>query len=196
MVAAVLSVPVLAIVLALGISARTAPGGAVPASAPPSAGVIGSGPILGGPTPVASSSPTASPIATRPKAWVSEARILLEADSELLAIRDRLSRIVGDRPSNSSEIAKQLRAMNPTLTRTLSLLGSMESNGAPADLVADVRAAHTGALEASLDTLTASPANTAAYASGAKDVISFLRQLEVQMARIKTAAGLPPDPSP
>lgn len=192
------SVAVLAFVLTLG-TGTAEPGGTVISSAPPSDGLIGGAPT-GSPTPDPVMSPTATAIATAtatgPEAWAPQARVLLEADGQLLEIRDRLASAAGVRPINTTEIARQLRAMNPKLIVTLRLLDGMAANGAPTDLVTAVQAAHSTALDASLETLTASLLSTATYEAGAAEVIGSLSDLEALMARIEGEAGLGPVSSP
>jgi hypothetical protein len=86
--------------------------------------------------------------------------------------------------------------MNPTLSVTLRLLDGMAADGAPADLITDLRAAHSTALDASLQTLTASLLSTATYEAGAADVIVALSDLEGLMARVEGEAGFRPVSSP
>ena len=199
MMAGLLSVPVLAVVLAIALASGTGPdgtppggvlGSAPPSSAPPSDVLIGASP-----TPGPSTEPRSSPTPTARPAWAPEARVLLEADTELLAMRDRLSDIAAARPVNTNEIAKQLRVMNQPLTAMLRLVDAMEAKGAPADLVADVRAAYATALDASLEALTASLSSRSAYLAGAADVIASL-DVEALMARVESKAGLRPVGSP
>jgi hypothetical protein len=195
MIAGLLSVPV-AIVLAIVLTIWTRPPdtqpGAAPDTLPPSGGLIGGSPTAD-PSPDPFSSPSSnvpSPSASGSPAWAPGARVMLEADRELLAIRDRLSSIARARPSRTSEIAGQLRVLNPALIVALRLLDGMAANGAPADLVADVRAMYSTTLAASLGTLTASQSDAPAYQAGAKDVIASLADLEALMARVEKEAGL------
>jgi hypothetical protein len=195
MMAAALSVPVLAIALGLGTGALRIPSWVViPSLTPPDIG-------FGGPTP--SGQPSASPSPTTPSAaptartaWASEARVLLQADAGLMKVRDRLSTILADSPIDTSKVSRQLRAMNTTLSATFRLIDALESNGAPAKLIADVRAAHAAALRASLETLAGSLRNTAFYKAGTRDVIAALDDLEATMARLERAAEARPSPSP
>ena len=196
MMAGLLSVPVLAVVLAIALAAGTGPEdpprGGVVGSAPPSDGLIGASPTAGPTTTGALPSPTA----TGRVAWAPEARVLLQADEDMLAMRDRLSKVAEARPVNTNEIAKQMRAMNPALTSMLRLVDAMEAKGAPADLVADVRAAYATALDASLDALTASLSSRSAYLTGAANVVASLSDLETLMARVEQEAGSRPAASP
>jgi len=191
MVAGLLSLPV-AIVVAIVLTTGTRPPDRQPeptlGSLPPSGGPIG-----GSPTPSSVSSPSSnvsSPSASASPTWAPAARVLLEADRELLAIRDRLASLARARPTRTSEIAGQLRVLNPALIVALRLLDGTAANGAPADLVADVRAMHSTTLAASLGTLTASQSDAPAYEAGAKDVIASLADLEAIMARVEKEAGL------
>jgi hypothetical protein len=191
MVAGLLSVPV-AIILAIVLTTGTRPPDTQPGA------TIGTLPPAGGsptphPSPDPLSSPSSnvsSPSASGSPAWAPGARVLLEADRELLAMRDRLSSIARARPSRTSEIAGQLRVLNPALIVALRLLDGMAANGAPADLVADVRAMYSTTLATSLGTLTASQSDAPAYQAGAKDVIASLADLEALMARVEKEAGL------
>lgn len=198
MIAAALSIPVLALalVLAPGLSALRLPSAAVTPSAVPSVAQSSVGPIASGQS--ASIPPSAPPTvaATEPSSWAPEARVLLQADERLLAVRDRLSAIRAASPINTSEIARQLRSMNATLTATARLIDALASKGAPSDLVADLRAIHTNAFEASVETLAASLPNTAAYRTGSARVIAALDDLEAIMPRVEKAAGSLPSPSP
>ena len=195
MMAAALSVPVLAVALALGTGVLRIPSWAVlPALPPPDVGIGGA---------TASGQPSASPSPTTPSAaptdataWASEARTLLQADAGLIKVRDRLSTIVARSPIDTSKVSRQLRAMNTTLAATFRLIDALESNGAPAKLIADVRAAHAAALQASLETLAGSLRNTAFYKAGTGDVIAALDDLEATMARLQRAAEARPSPSP
>jgi hypothetical protein len=201
MVAGLLSVPVaigLAIVLTTAPRPPDTQPGPTLGTLPSSGGLIGGSPTAH-PSPDPLSSPgsnRSSPSAGGSPAWAPGARVMLEADRELLAMRDRLSSIARARPSRTSEIAGQLRVLNPALIVALRLLDGMAANGAPADLVADVRAMYSTTLEASLGTLTASQSDAPAYEAGAKEVIASLANLEDLMARVEKEAGLPRvDPS-
>jgi len=189
MIAGLLSVPVaivLAIVLTTGARPPdTQPGGAL-GSLPPSGGLSG-----GSPTADTSPDPLSSPSVSGNPAWASGARVLLEADRELLAMRTRLSSIAGARPTRTSEIVGQLRVLNPALIVALRLIDGMAANGAPADLVADVRAMHSTTLTASLEALTASQSDARSYQAGAKNVIESMADLEALMGRVENEAGLP-----
>lgn len=190
-VAGLLSVVVVVITLPFLGQALNTPLGAIPGVPRPSDGVIGGGPTASA-SPVArpSASATATATATGSEAWASEARVLVRAAAGLIELRDGLSRVAAERPSRAADIARQLRAMNPSLSATLDLVEAMETKGAPSDLVEDVRKALSTALEASLETLRASLPNTAAYRDGAADVIASLEPLEALMARVKKEAGL------
>ena len=195
MMAGLLSVPVLAVVLAIALASGPGPGdpprGGGVGSAPPSDGLTGASPTAG---PTTGTLP--SPTATGRVAWAPEARVLLQADEGMVAMRDRLSKVAEARPVNTNEIAKQLRAMNPALTAMLRLVDAMDAKGAPADLVADVRAAYATALDASLDALTASLSSPSAYLAGAANVVASLGDLETLMARVEREAATPPVASP
>ena len=189
MVAGLLSVPVtivLAIVLTTGTRPPDAQPGATLGNLPPSGGLIG-----GSPTADTSPDPLSSPSASGGPAWAPGARVLLEADRELLAMRVRLSSLAETRPTRTSEIVGQLRVLNPALIVALRLIDGMAANGAPADLVADVRAMHSTTLAASLEALTASQSDARAYQAGAKNVIESMADLEALMARVENEAGLP-----
>lgn len=195
MIAGALSIPVLAVALALGTGTLRIPSLAIfPPVPPPEVGVGGA---------TASAQPSASPSPTAPSAaptdanaWASEARVLLQADAGLIKVRDRLSAILADSPIDTSKVSRQLRAMNTTLSATFRLIDALESNGAPAKLIANVRAVHAAALQASLETLAGSLRNTAFYKAGTRDVIAALDDLEATMARLERAAESRPSPSP
>jgi hypothetical protein len=178
MIAGGLSVPVLAIALAVAMGAVRVPSFALNLPAAPSQAPIIAGPTASFLEPSSSpAQPTASATATDAAAWSPEARTLLRADSGLLAIRDRLSKILRDPPTDTSKISRQLRSMNTTLTATFRFIDALASKGAPADLVADVRAVHAATLQASLETLGGSLQNTAFYKAGTGDVIAALDDL-------------------
>jgi hypothetical protein len=194
MIAGLLSVPV-AIGLFIALTTGTLPPDTEPGAAlgtlAPTGGLIGASP-----TAESSHGPLVSPSANRSAAWAPGARVLLEADRELLAIRERLSAIATARPPSTSEIAGQLRILNPALIVALRLVDGMAVNGAPADLVADVRAMHSKALDASLGTLSGSQSDARSYQAGAKEVIASLGDLEALIARVEKEAGLPADATP
>ena len=169
-VAGLLSIVVVAVTLPFLLQALNTPMGAIFPAPVPSASVAGVAPSASsspGARPSATSSAIAS--ATGPEAWASEARVLVRAAAGLIELRDGLSRIADERPRRAADIARQLRAMNPSLGATLELVEGMEANGAPSDLVERVRKPLTTALEASLDTLRASLPNREAYRAGAAD---------------------------
>ncbi len=193
-VASLLSVIVVALALPFLMQALTAPVETSPGAPIPSAAVIGAAPTASAsPTvqPSASALATATATATGSEAWISDARVLVQAAAGLIELRDGMMRIAEARPSRAADIARQLRAMNPSLTATLELLAGMETNGAPSDLVEAVRKPLSSALETSQETLRASLPNAEAYRSGAADVIAALKPLEALVARVQNEAGLP-----
>lgn len=192
-VAGLLSVVVVAVTLPFLLQALNAPVGAIPTAPPPSDAVIGGGPTASASPavqPSSSATATATATATGSEAWASEARVLVRAAAGLVELRDGLMRIAEERPSRAADIARQLRAMNPSLSATLELVDAMETNGAPSALVEAVRKPLSTALETSLETLRASLPNAAAYRAGAADVITSMEPLEALMARVEKEAGL------
>ena len=196
-VAGLLSVVVVAVTLPFLLQALNTPVGAIPTAPPPSDAVIGVAPTASASPAVqpsasatASATATATASATGSGAWASEARRLVQAAEGLIELRDGLARIAAERPSRAAEIARQLRAMNPSLSATLELVDAMETNGAPSALVEAVRKPLSTALETSLETLRASLPNADAYREGAADVIASLESLEALMARLAKEAGL------
>ena len=190
-VAGLLSIVVVAVTLPFLLQALNTPMGAIFPAPAPSASVAGVAPSASSSPaaqPSASGSPTAT--ATGPEAWASEARVLVRAGAGLVVLRDDLARIVDERPSRAADIARQLRAMNPSLSGTLEHVEGMEANGAPSDLVEDVRKPLSSALAASQEALRASLPNREAYRRGAAAVIKALEDLEALMARVDKEAGL------
>ena len=191
--AGVLSVVVAAIALPFLLQALNTPLGATSTAPAPSASVAGvipppsASPVV---QPSASGSAIPTPTATGPEAWASEARVLVQASAGLIAQRDDLSRIAAERPFRAADVARQLRAMNPSLTATLEHVDGMEANGAPSDLVEDVRKPLSTALAASQEALRASLPNREAYRDGAADVIKALAKFEALTARVEKAARL------
>jgi len=190
-VAGLLSIVVVAVTLPFLLQALNTPMGAIFPAPAPSASVAGVAPSASSSPaaqPSASGSPTAT--ATGPEAWASEARVLVRAGAGLVVLRDDLARIVDERPSRAADIARQLRVMNPSLSGTLEHVEGMEANGAPSDLVEDVRKPLSSALAASQEALRASLPNREAYRRGAAAVIKALEDLEALMARVDKEAGL------
>lgn len=187
------SVVVLAFVLTSG-SGTGEPNATHPSSAPPSDGLIGGGPVASATSPAVD--PSASATATGSETWTSEARVLLQGATNLAELRDSLARTAAERPGRAADIARQLRALNPSLSATLDLVEAMETKGAPPELVAEVRNVLSTALARSLETLRASLPNVAAYRTGAAEVIGSLSDLEALMARVEGEAGLGPVSSP
>ncbi len=194
-VAGLLSVVVVAVTLPFLLQALNTPMGSILPAPAPSASVAGVAPSASS-SPVArpsasgSALPAATATATGAEAWASEARVLVQAASGLIELRDDLARIVDARPSRAADIARQLRAMNPSLSATLEHLEGMESNGAPSDLVLDVRKPISRALAASQEALRASLPNREAYRAGAAEVLEALENVEALMARVEKEAGL------
>ena len=192
-VAGLLSIVVVAVTLPFLLQALNTPMGAIFPAPAPSASVAGVAPGASsspGAQPSASGSATATATAAGPEAWASEARVLVQAGAGLVVLRDDLARIVDERPSRAADIARQLRAMNPSLSGTLEHVEGMEANGAPSDLVEDVRKPLSRALAASQEALRASLPNREAYRRGAAAVIKALEDLEALMARVDKEAGL------
>ena len=191
-VAGLLSIVVVAVTLPFLLQALNTPMGAIFTAPAPSASVAGVAPAASsspgaGPS---SGSATATATATGPEAWASEARVLVQAGAGLVVLRDDLARIVDERPSRAADIARRLRTMNPSLSATLEHVEGMEANGAPSDLVEDVRKPLSRALAASQEALRASLPNREAYRRGAAAVIKALENLEALMARVDKEAGL------
>ncbi len=135
--------------------------------------------------PAATSSSSATPSSP---AWASIARSLVDADVRLIVARDRLADLVGSQTVQTSDIARELRSINPTLSLTVDLVAGLDDAGAPPLLVADLRTAHGDALDASLATLQASLSNPAAYEAGARKVVAALADLEALGASLSDAA--------
>lgn len=184
-VAAMLSVLVGVIAVLALVGAN--PGAAPPEPTPSSVIDASSEPS---PDPGASARPSPSP-----PPWASAARVLLEVGDRLMDERDRLAEALDTAGTTPGEIARDLRALNTTLTAALRQVDGLEAEGAPGDLVADLRSMHEDAMATSLETLGASLQNADAYRTGASKVVAILAELESLMARTATDAGLP-SPTP
>lgn len=186
-VAAVISVLVIA-VFGLVLSSR-GPGGS-PSPTDPT------------PTPLSTSTPSQTPsaaLSTSPvpspgpssAAWAAQATAVLEAAERLDAVRDRLTTALAATPVSANAIARELRAMNTTLTGALDAIGAMAANGAPGALVDDLRTAHEATLAVSLETLQASVQNVPAYQAGGTESVALLDTISALAERVRTQAGLP-----
>lgn len=137
-------------------------------------------------------SPSTSPSPGRtPAPWAAQATALLGAEERLAAIRDRLVATMAESPLSANAIARELRAMNTTLTGALDAIQAMAASGAPAALVDDLRAAHEASLAVSLETLQASVQNVPAYQAGGTRIVSLLDAISALAVRVRTEAGLP-----
>jgi hypothetical protein len=179
-------------------------GGASPPSvgspAPDGSDVVAPSVVAGSSAPgPAVSAPAASPAVTLPPtsaAWAGDARILLQADARLTAAREQLRAAVAAQPISTAAIRRELSSINATLTAVAPILRALEADGAPPDLVGDIRAVHQAALGTNLATLDASLQDAAAYRAGATTVADILDALDPLMARLANEAGLPlPSPS-
>lgn len=186
-VAGLASVVALALIAAFAIRPATtgspSPTATVPASVVPS-DVAPTSTIASTPTPLASAGRTAS-------AWAAQATVLLGAEQRLAAIRERLVTALATVPPSTTGVARELRAMNTTLTGALDAIASMESSGAPSGLIDDLRTSHEAALTVSLETLQASVQNAPAYQSGGAEVVTLLDEIAILASRVRAEAGLP-----
>ncbi|MGK2850808.1 MAG: hypothetical protein ACSLFN_07865 [Candidatus Limnocylindrales bacterium] len=155
----------------------SAPTSLAPSDAPPTA-------VNGSPTTRASPDRTAA-------SWAAQATVLMGAEQRLAEIRARLATALAEVPPSTTAIARELRAMNTTLTGALDAIASMASNGAPSALVDDLRSAHEAALGVSLETLQASVQNAPAYQAGAAEVVADLDEISILARRARAEAGLP-----
>jgi hypothetical protein len=176
-----------------GADATSPPASPSPSASPTSSSAVGPGsprPTLPttGPTPT----PTPTPVST-PIAWASEVVGLTAADQSILEVRDRL-RSTDELPT--SEIAARLRAMNSSLQFALTVVERLERAGAPPEVVDPIRSAHIVLLDANLETAGVSVQDRRAHVTGAARAVELANALEVELARLRAAAGLPPLASP
>lgn len=159
------------------------PGPTSRASTGPS-GIPSSTPIVESPTASLSAGVTAS-------TWAAQATVLLGAEERLASIRERLVAALATVPRSTTDVARELRTMNTTLTGALDAIAAMESSGAPSGLVDDLQAAHEAALAVSLETLQASVQNAPAYQAGGEEVVAVLEEVALLAQRVRAESGLP-----
>jgi len=183
-IAAGLSATILLIVALVVFSmSRPAPGAVIRETAPPGAsGTSGSMPTASaGTTPEASAAPPGAIAA------------LLDTNEQILRAREDLAAAVGGDDPGATHIARILRALNPLLTAAETQAESTVAAIAP-DVSESLAQTYRSAHAASVATLRSSTTVTAAYVSGASEVIDALEPLLALTSDLaEIAGGVPAD---
>jgi len=135
-------------------------------------------------TPKASASPSAPP-------WIASAQALIQADLRVIQWREALRSELESQPKTSDNLAHLLRSTNVAIDVATNWLDALEALDAPRDIVATLRTAHQGALDASARTLSVTVHDVAAYRTGGAAVVTALAPIDVSLEALAAAGGLP-----
>jgi hypothetical protein len=129
-------------------------------------------------------------VAPSPVAWRTTADAIIRVDARLIEARDGLADTLDSSTASTSDLVRQLRAMNATLVTAEALGSSLAETDAPVDLVTSLRTRYKTAHDLVEETLSASVQNTKAYETGATAIVKELKALEQLDVKVAQAGGV------